>query len=225
VRVAIVDSGVNADHPHVGGIAGGVGIAPDGSEHEDYVDRLGHGTAVAAAIHEKAPRAELIAVKVFDRTLSAEVAVLLAGIDAAVRRRVRLINLSLGTAKGEHEAALRDAVARAAAAGVTIVSALEDAGRRWLPGSLPGVVPVLLDWDCPREACRIESRADGTWACRASGYPRGIPGVSPERNLKGISFAVANATGLLARALAHAPASSLTELRRMLGRPPSDYNP
>jgi hypothetical protein len=32
---------------------------------------------------------------------------------------------------------------------------------------------------------------------RASGYPRPIPGVPPERNLKGISFAVANATGLL----------------------------
>jgi hypothetical protein len=33
---------------------------------------------------------------------------------------------------------------------------------------------------------------------RASGYPRPIPGVDPERNLKGLSFAVANATGLLA---------------------------
>ena len=32
---------------------------------------------------------------------------------------------------------------------------------------------------------------------RASGYPRPIPGVAPERNLKGISFAVANTTGLL----------------------------
>ena len=31
----------------------------------------------------------------------------------------------------------------------------------------------------------------------ASGYPRPIPGVPPERNLKGISFAVANVTGLL----------------------------
>lgn len=37
---------------------------------------------------------------------------------------------------------------------------------------------------------------------RASGYPRPIPGVPPERNLKGISFAVANVTGVLARAMA-----------------------
>jgi hypothetical protein len=37
------------------------------------------------------------------------------------------------------------------------------------------------------------------WAYRASGYPRPIPGVPPERNLSGISFAVANVTDWLAR--------------------------
>ena len=37
------------------------------------MDRLGHGTAVAAAIKEKAPDAEIYAVKVFDRALSASV--------------------------------------------------------------------------------------------------------------------------------------------------------
>ena len=37
--------------------------------------------------------------------------------------------------------------------------------------------------------------------CGASGYARPMPGVSPERNLKGISFAVANTTGVLAREL------------------------
>ena len=35
----------------------------------------------------------------------------------------------------------------------------------------------------------------------ASGYPRPIPGVPVERNLSGISFAVANVTGFLARLL------------------------
>jgi hypothetical protein len=37
---------------------------------------------------------------------------------------------------------------------------------------------------------------------RATGVPRPIPGVPPERNLKGLSFAVANVTGILARLLA-----------------------
>ena len=57
VRVAIIDSGVHVGHPHVGAIAGGVAFDEHGLEHADLVDRVGHGTAVAAAIHEKAPDA------------------------------------------------------------------------------------------------------------------------------------------------------------------------
>jgi subtilisin family serine protease len=55
MRIAVIDSGVHADHPHVRGVAGGVSITPDGSEDPDFVDKLGHGTAVTAAIREKAP--------------------------------------------------------------------------------------------------------------------------------------------------------------------------
>jgi subtilisin family serine protease len=71
VRIAIIDSGVHAAHPHVQGVAGGIGIDDHGRLHDDYVDRLGHGTAVTAVIREKAPEAEIWAVKVFDRELHA----------------------------------------------------------------------------------------------------------------------------------------------------------
>ena len=85
VRVAVVDSGIAAGHPHVGAVAASVRIgaavndsAVDGDAglagpaglrvHAiDVLDRLGHGTAVAAAIREKAPGVELLSVKVFDR--------------------------------------------------------------------------------------------------------------------------------------------------------------
>jgi hypothetical protein len=50
----------------------------------------------------------------------------------------------------------------------------------------------------PRDVCEFVDGADGALILRASGYPRPIPGVPPERNLKGLSFAVANATGFLA---------------------------
>src|SRR6478609_8119761 len=102
VRVAVVDSGVHASHPHVGGVAAGVAIEADGSKVADFVDRLGHGTAVAAAIHEKAPGVELVAVKVFWRTLSTDAATLVRGIDAAADLGAHVINLSLGTRDGKH---------------------------------------------------------------------------------------------------------------------------
>lgn len=200
VRVAVIDSGVHAGHPHIGLVESGVSFDADGARGVDAVDRLGHGTAVAAAIREKAPDATLVPVKVFDRELRATADALVAAIDWAVAARVQIINLSLGTANGAHEARLTAALERATAAGVCLVAAAEQDGTRWLPGSLTRAVGVTLDWSCPREQASVVVAGLGDErrvTLRASGYPRPIPGVPPERNLKGLSFAVANATGLL----------------------------
>ena len=215
VRVAVVDSGVHAAHPHVGSVAGGVAIDDEGREHDDYVDRLGHGTAVAAAIKEKAPDAELYAVKVFDRSLSTRISTLVAAIDWSARNGMHIVNLSLGTARIEHERALTEAIRRAAARGAVVVAAAEDAGVRWLPGSLPGVVPVRLDASCPRHQYRVTGGGGAPVFC-ASGFPRQIPGVPPERNLNGISFAVANMSGFAARAREEAADGSIDEIVRLL---------
>jgi hypothetical protein len=201
VRVAVIDSGVHVAHPHVQGVLGGIGINRDGSEHSDYIDRLGHGTAVAAVIREKAPDASVFVIKVFDRELSTTADALVAAIDVAVRDRARLINLSLGTSNPDHEHALTQAIARAGDGGAEIVAAAPQAGIRWLPGALAGVIAVELDWAMPRDQCRIEREGERIVRAYASGFPRPIPGVDPERNLKGVSFAVANVTGLLARGL------------------------
>jgi hypothetical protein len=48
----------------------------------------------------------------------------------------------------------------------------------------------------------VDAAGPAVLRLRASGYPRPIPGVPPERNLRGVSFAVANATGVIARFLA-----------------------
>jgi len=200
VRVAVIDSGVHADHPHVGGVAGGIGIAADGRVDPDYVDRLGHGTAVAAVIREKAPAAGIYCIKVFDRELAATGKALVAAIEKAIEQRVQIINLSLGTQNRDHEPALTSVVQEAAHAGAIVIAAGEQDGVRWLPGALPGVWPVMLDWTVPREECRVQLRSGAAPVFYASGFPRPIPGVPPERNLKGHSFAVANVTGLVAAA-------------------------
>ena len=64
-----------------------------------------------------------------------------------------------------------------------------------LPGSLDGAIAVAPE-DCPRDTFRYRQ---GVFY--ASPYPRPIPGVPPERNLQGASFAVANMTGFAALAL------------------------
>jgi subtilisin family serine protease len=89
---------------------------------------------VSAASREKAPSAELYAVKAFDRVLSTSIDRL--AIDWAADHRKHIVNLSLGTSRPEHADPLRAAVKRAAAAGSLVVAAGENNGVRWLPGSL-----------------------------------------------------------------------------------------
>jgi hypothetical protein len=182
MKIAVIDSGIHESHPHVGGLAGAVHFV--GS---DPLDRLGHGTAVAAAIREKLPAAEIFAVKIFDRRLAAPIEVLLQALEWCREFRMDVVNLSLGTANPAH----RDALTGAVRCEAIIVSA-----AAMLPGSLPGVVGVEADPECPRDRFRYR---DGVFL--ASPYPRPIPGVPPERNLNGVSFAVANMTGFVARAL------------------------
>jgi hypothetical protein len=217
VRIAVVDSGIHAAHPHVGSVAGSVAFDDEGRVFGDSVDRLGHGTAVAAAIHEKAPEAALVAVKVFDRSLATTGRALVEAIRWSAAQRVALINLSLGTANHDHEAALAEAVREAAGGGALVVAAAPQEDEVWLPGALPGVVRVELDWTCPRDACAVAIEPDGV-CVRASGFPRPIPGVPADRNLKGQSFAVANATAFLALVLEDLPEISLGALGDRLRR-------
>lgn len=205
VRVAVIDSGANVPHPHLPGVAGGVYLDLHGGESDDWVDRLGHGTAVAAAIHEKAPEAELHAVKVFDDRLATSVPTLVRAIDWASERGHELVNLSLGTPNDFRRAELEPAVMRAIERGTLVVSVLEHDDQPMYPGAMEGTVGVLLDEDQPRDTLRVTVRPDGSRAVVASPYPRPIPGVPPERNLSGISFAVANATGVIAALLARHP--------------------
>jgi len=207
VRLAIIDSGVHLQHPHIGRIAGGITITPH-STTPDFTDRIGHGTAVTAAIQEKAPDAEIYAVRIFVETLRTTTDTLLRAIDWCIQEKMNLINLSLGSLNETYLDRYRETVARANAANVVLVAAVEAQGKPCYPGCLEGVMGVNLDWECGRD-----SYWTGGGIYYASGYPRPIPGVAPPRNLNGISFAVANITGLAARAWPE----------RLSARPPSPH--
>jgi len=198
VRVAVIDSGVNPRHPHVNGVAGGIAIGLT-LRADAYLDGLGHGTAVLAAIKEKAPEAEYYAVRIYFRSLRTDINFLLKGIDWAIDEKMDVINLSLGTPTLSHRDLLLPAIKKANDSGVLLVAAIEMDGVLALPGSLPGVIGVGLDWTCPRNMFRHDSSAEEPrWF--ASGYPRTLPGVPLDRNLSGISFSVANMTGFVVRA-------------------------
>lgn len=184
VRVAVIDSGIHGTHPHISSVYKTIG---------DATDRLGHGTAVAAAILEKAPGIELVVIRVFERELTTSAAVLADAMKCAVAEGCQLINLSLGSTNEELQLPQ----------GGLVVAPAD-----WYPGCLPGAIGVQLDWNCPRDELRVQ---DGVFY--ASPLPRPIPGIPPEKNFSGISFAVANTTGFLARLLEE---GSIDGIRAML---------
>jgi subtilisin family serine protease len=185
---------------------------------EDTLDRIGHGTAVAAVVREKAPAAPLLPVKLFDRHLSTNADTLARAIMWAADNAARIINLSLGTTNSAHAQRLGDAVQYAAERGALVVAAREAGNVVWFPGSLAMTLGVVADAACDRDEIRIERTASGALYAFASIYPRPIPDVPPERNLSGISFAVANVSGFLARAFEDADdATTADAVLRALG--------
>ena len=194
MKIAIIDSGIHEGHPHVGRVAGSVHATADGWG-DDPVDHLGHGTAVAAAIREKVPGADLFAVKIFDRRLSANIETVLRALMWCRDEGMNLVNLSLGTANPEHGGRFLKALIDE----MIVISAAD-----MLPGSLATVIGVDSDESCPRESFRYE---DGVFY--ASPYPRPIPGVPRSQNLQGVSFAVANMTGLAAQIREAAPGQDI----------------
>lgn len=206
IRVAVIDSGVQPDHPHIltANLDPGFAVGRDGmiAEGPDFTrDRLGHGTAVMAAIQQWAPAARCTPVRVFDEALRASPRALVTAIGQCVDAGFDLVNLSLGTTNAAHREVFVAAARQACEAGVVLVAASDIGDTPCFPGSLPDVLGVGLDWNCPREICLPGSGLGGP-CFLTSGHPRPIDGVPQRRNLHGISFAVANVTGFAARMLA-----------------------
>lgn len=218
VRLAVLDSGVNALHSHVREVAGGVHIRcrEDGSIDfdPDYRDVLGHGTAVAGVIRAKAPEVELYAVRVFERELRTHAAVVAEAIRWAIEQGMHVVNISLGTEQAEHRKLLEAACDDASRCGVILVAASEDDEREWFPASFPGVIAVAADAAC----------AWGEHFCypgnavpfRAHPSPRPLSGRPQGLNLRGHSFAAAHITARVACIVGQKPEARKEEVVRLL---------
>ena len=103
VTVAIIDSGVEPDHPAVGGRlirSLRVELGSDGPQVVDDVDAadlVGHGTACAGIIHSIAPAAELVSIRVLGPDNRGGGSVFAAAIEWAVAHGFGVVNLSLSS--------------------------------------------------------------------------------------------------------------------------------
>lgn len=128
VTVAIVDSGIDAGHPDLAGrIVESVEARMDGKrvvfDPSDASDSAGHGTACAGIVTSIAPDSQLYSIKVLGAGGLGDGQAFLAGLEYAINKRYRVINLSLGTTKPQFFAPLHDLLDRAYQAGCVVVAA------------------------------------------------------------------------------------------------------
>lgn len=104
VKVAVIDSGIEAGHPGVAGpVNGYVEFHEEGerliSSTEQHDDVFGHGTACAGIIRGIAPDCELYSVQVLGPRLTGRGSVFAAGLRWAIENGMHVCNLSLGTTR------------------------------------------------------------------------------------------------------------------------------
>jgi subtilisin len=149
VKVAIVDSGIDASHPAVGGIAGGVIVEydPDAEggarlREEAHEDLFGHGTACAAIVKRVAPDAEIYSVRVLGERLTGKGVVFAAGLRWAIDSGMHVVNLSLSTGKRDYFGLFHELVDNAYFSNVMLVCAVNNVPGPTYPSQYSSVFSV-----------------------------------------------------------------------------------
>lgn len=199
-RIAVIDTGVNPWHSHVGGAVGGCRLFLDEGgrirEDGDFRDPVGHGTAVAGILREGLPGAEIFAVRVFDAGATTYPSLVARGILRAAGAGCTVLNLSLSVDPAPGSELVAEACEAALEAGCLLVAPESPTTPRALPASLPGVVSVVADDDLGFG----EIRELGRRRFAAPGRPRDLRGLPRRANLWGPSFACARVAARLAGA-------------------------
>lgn len=217
VRVAVIDTGIDAAHPD---LAGRVVVS------RNFVDddartfaRDRHGTAVAGIISSiannregivgVAPRAQLIALKACWEGETAAATcnsfTLAQALSVAIEAGAQVVNLSLG---GPADPLLTQLVEHAVARGAVVVAAVPPDGRLdGFPVGIAGVIAV--------DVSGAAARADAVLRAPGHDVITLVPGGRYDF-VSGSSIAAAHVTGAAALLVAHRPALSAREIAALL---------
>jgi len=144
--VAVVDSGIEAGHPAVGGRVREAVIVeildgrPSVRDAAGEGDLVGHGTACAGIVHALVPDADLLSVRVLGADNRGRGPALAAGIEWAIAAGATVVNLSLSSRSETLYAAFHDLADQAYFANVVLVCAANN-----VPGpSYPSLFAAVL---------------------------------------------------------------------------------
>jgi subtilisin family serine protease len=239
VRIAVIDTGVDFDHPDLRGRV---------TRAQSFVDRDGgrsftsdiHGTAVAGVIAASAnndvgivgvaPEAEIWALKACwpeppdGREALCNSYTLVKALDFAIVQGAQVLNFSLG---GPHDPLLARMIQEAIKRGIAVVAARSPDAAKSFPADQPGVIGIAASDD-------LHPAASGTSAASAASVrsPPGDPPVlaAPAVDIlttvphgsydlfSGSSLAAAEASGIAALLLQRDPHLTPSQLAALLRR-------
>jgi subtilisin len=148
LRVAVVDSGVEGEHPAVGGrLVESVAVERRGDEWEvvpaPVADAVGHGTACAGIIHAIAPEADIVSVRVLGPDNRGNGGAFATGLLWAIESSgASVVNLSLSSRSEQLFGPLHELADEAYFRNVLLVSAANNVSVASYPSLFAAVVSV-----------------------------------------------------------------------------------
>ena len=219
IRVCVVDSGVERDHPLIGTVDGSWVVLKDDTGVRtvatDTGDSCGHGTACAGIIRRAAPECELHSVRVLGERFSGTGETLLAGLRWAVRQGFDVVNLSLSTTRARFAEELHALADEAYFGRTVIVASAHNTPVESFPWRFSSVISVgshqeqdpdlyLYNPDPPVEFFAHGQNVEVAW----------LGGTSIRTS--GNSFATPFVAGLCARILSSHPRMTTFQLKNAL---------
>jgi hypothetical protein len=229
VVVAVIDSGIDGDHPELAGSFAGAFDPRGGKEAPNQ-----HGTGIAGAIvaHARltggAPAAKILAIRAFgsgkDKSQSSTSYLILKSLDIAAGDRARIVNMSFA---GPRDPLIARGVAAAVARGIVMIAAVGNAGPTsppLYPAALPGVIAVSAT-DSGENLFPASNRGPQI-AVAAPGVELLLPAPGGKYEMMtGTSFSAALVSGIAALMIARDPALGPDDIRAILTRTARDLGP
>jgi len=228
VRVCILDSGVEPDHPLVGAVDESYVVirGDDGLRVEptDPGDLCGHGTACAGIVRSVAPGCRLVSLRVLGETFSGTGDTLLAGLSWAVEQGFDVLNLSLSTTRRAYLEQLHDLADDAYFGGTLLVASAHNSPVESYPWRFSSVISVgshhLADGELllynPRPPVEFFAQGQDVDVAWLAGG---------RRRTTGNSFAAPRVAGCAARILAKHPGLTPFQVKSVLYQTAANVRP
>lgn len=221
VRVGVIDSGIDNDHPAIDGhVTGWAAFLEDraGVIQEDFSphrDKFGHGTGCADIIRRLAPDCELVSIQVLGAALSGKGSVFAHGLRWAIDQGLDVINLSLGSTKREYAGIFHELADLAYFKGIVLVTAAANMPVE----SFPSLYAAVISAACYEGSDPYEFYYNPTPPVEF-----GAPGINITIGwlgggmvtVTGNSFAAPHITGLAAKILSKHPGLAPFQIKTVL---------